>query len=378
MGSFEGGRRAAELEAHQALWNLWCLSRQGPRDVDNWESACDLLQTKYTVANARRDSEVCAMRIRYLEIAEPPPRLVDFVPAPPYYGVPDAPRQLALARYEYQVARQRHPERERHRLKELETTKALYLTLKAAEARAEAAELARRREWQQSRWPKDVVLERDIYNIDGVATQVERQNARIESHVRALDGLLEEGLQHLPDASVPELTDPAGIATHVESLLAAMPLPRNINPKATTTYSRDGRQLAVEYELPTVDVIPAVESYRYVESEQAVVETARPASQVKTLYAKIIGQLTLLSLAVILGADSARHIDAVVFSGVVDTSDPGSGRPIRPCLISVRVTHDTFAEINLGQADPSACLERLSATVSQNPTELVPVQPLAE
>ena len=101
MGRFDGGRqREAELEAYQALWNLW---RSFPRTVandDNWESARSMLQTYYTVGRARQDSEVCAMRMRYLEIAQPPPQLADFVHAPPYDRLPDAPRQLAQARYE--------------------------------------------------------------------------------------------------------------------------------------------------------------------------------------------------------------------------------------------------------------------------------------
>ena len=63
-------------------------------DVGNWDSACEMLRTYYTVAQARQDSEVCAMRIHYLEISEPAPQLADFVPAPAYTDMPDAPRQL--------------------------------------------------------------------------------------------------------------------------------------------------------------------------------------------------------------------------------------------------------------------------------------------
>ena len=190
MGRFDSGQqRAAELEAYQALWNLWHTSRRAAVDISNWESACEMLQTYYTVAQARQDSEVCAMRIRYLQISEPLPRLVDFVHAPPY-RVPDAPRQLAQASYEFRLARQRHPERERQRLKELETTRVLYQAVKSAEARAKAAEIARRREWQQSRWPKGVVLESEIYNLDSVEAQVELQNAKIESQRAALTELL--------------------------------------------------------------------------------------------------------------------------------------------------------------------------------------------
>ena len=123
MGPFDRGRRRAfELEAYHLLWNLWRASRHTVIEASNWESACDLLQTYYTVNQARQNSEVCAMRIRYLEIAEPPPRLADFVATAPFTGVADAPRQLAQARYEYQLARVRHPQREQQRLWELETT----------------------------------------------------------------------------------------------------------------------------------------------------------------------------------------------------------------------------------------------------------------
>ena len=383
MGRFDGGQqRAAELEAYHALWNLWHSSRRAAVDISNWESACEMLQTYYTVSQARQDSEVCAMRIRYLQISEPLPRLVDFVHAPPY-RVPDAPRQLAQASYEFRLARQRHPERERQRLRELETTRVLYQAVKSAEARAKAAEIARRREWQQSRWPKGVVLESEIYNLDSVEAQVELQNAKIESQRAALTELLHDGLQSLTSASDAELTasyragDLVGIAAHAESALTAMPLPRCITPKARVGYSPDARQLVVEYELPTVDVVPKAKSYRYVKSRATVVEAAWPAPQVKALYASVIAQLTLLAVAAIVKCDSERHIDAVVFNGVVAAMDPQGGQPIRPCLIAVRVTRDALADINLQDVDPSACLKRLSATVSRNPTDLVPVRPLA-
>ncbi len=381
MGPFDGDRRAAELEAYEALWNLWRASQRTPANVHNWESACTMLQTYYTVGKARQDSEVCAMRIRYLEIAEPPPQLADFVHAPPGYRLPDAPRRLAQARYHYQLARRRHPEREQQRRKELETTKALYKSIKAAEAKAETA---RRREWQQSRWPKGVVLESDVYNLDGVAAQVDLQNAKIESHVRAITDLLRDGLQNLPDVPKSDLTagyragEPDGIAAHVDSVLTALRLPRGINPKAKVAYATDLRRLVVECELPTVDVVPRAKSYRYIKSRQIVVETARPAPQRKALYTNIIAQLALLSLAAILKSDSERHIDVIFFHGVVDTLDPREGQPIRPCLISVRVTPDTFAGIDPERVDPSGCLHQLSATVSRNPTGLVPVRPLPE
>jgi restriction system protein len=383
MGPSDGGqRRAFELEAYQTLCSLWRAAQRTVSDASNWDSACEMLRTYYTVAQARQDSEVCAMRIHYLEVSEPAPRLADFVPAPTYTGVPDAPRQLALARYEFNLARVRHPQREQQRLKELETTRALYAAMRAAEARARAAaELARRREWLHSRWPEGVVLEREIYNLDSLADQVNAQNASIESKIQALTGLLRDGLAKLPDASACDLNasyragDAAAVAAHVDSVLAKLPC---VSPLAAVSYAGQSCELVVEYRLPTVDVIPTAQAYRYDKDQEAVVEIQRPASQVKTLYASTIAQLTLLALAAILTLDIEHHIDVVVFNGVVEALDPGSGNPIRPCLVAVRVTADAFAELDLANLDPSACLDRLSATVSQNPAELIPVRPLPE
>jgi restriction system protein len=155
-------------------------------------------------------------------------------------------------------------------------------------------------------------------------------------------------------------------------------VPSCISPTATVAFAADSRELVVEYLLPTVDVIPVADSYRYDKERDAVVATPRPASQVKAWYANTIAQLALLSLAAILALDIEHHIEIVVFNGVVDALDPRSGQPIRPCLITARVTADAFAELDVANASPSACLDRLSVAVSQNPAELVPVRPLPE
>ncbi len=334
-----------------------------------------MLESHYTVGKARHDAEVCEMRLRYLEIAEPLPRLADFVQPPAYDRLPDAQQQLAQARHRYQLARRRHPMREQQRLRELETTKVLYATVQAAEARARAAEIARQREWQLSRWPKGVVLDSEIYDLDGVAAQVGRQNAKIEAQVAALTDLLRTGLRQLKD--VPK-SAPSGLAAHVESILTAMPLPCNITPTLAVDYSPAARRLVLEYELPAVNVVPPAKAYRYVNSRETVVATARPAGQLKALYASIIAQLTLLSLATVFQIDGERRFAVVIFNGVVDTTDPRTGQPIRPCLISVRVDADTFAGIDLEDVDPSVCLKRLAAKVSPNPTEFVAVPPLVD
>jgi len=227
--------------------------------------------------------------------------------------------------------------------------------------------------------------DQDTYENDSLEKQVDKQNDRIRAAEHLLGGLLEAGLaEPLPEVSARALSkyeagDSAAIAAYIEAVLAKLILFRQEQPQQVkVAYVTNSRQVVVEYELPPIGVVPKAKSYRYVKKTDDVKETARPASQIKALYAGLIAQLTLLCLAKIFEADTARHIDVAVFNGVVDTRDPRSGRPIRPCLITVRVTRDVFEELDLNHVDPAACLKYLSAGVSTSPTELVPVRPVLE
>jgi HJR/Mrr/RecB family endonuclease len=384
MGLFDGRRRRAEqLDAQRILFGLR-HKRRFVRSSDwyTWESAQRSLRDFCTQDKALTDSFICSQRIEYLGVPEPEPQPEFFAPeeVPPSY---ECPAKLAEVVSRYQRAVQGYANREAARLDELEKLKALY-------PEVQAAELERRREWQKSCWPKHVVLERAIYELPDVDSQVKAQNLLIEFRVEALNDLLTVGLQEIPrdfksflglSVEVTEsyrIGDPGGIASFIESVLTGMPLPDFIQPKAKVAYMPDSRQLVVEYELPSVKIVPTAKLYRFVKSRESVTETARPLSQVKALYASAIAQLTLLSLAAIFDADIEHYIDVVVFNGVVDTVDPRTGKPTRPCLITVRTTRDTFTEIELAQVDPAACLKHLNAGVSKSPVELSPVRPVLD
>jgi restriction system protein len=77
-------------------------------------------------------------------------------------------------------------------------------------------------------------------------------------------------------------------------------------------------------------------------------------------------------------ADRGGHVGTLVLNCVVDTVDPATGKAIRPVLVTVRTTRDVFAELDLSQVDPLACLRHLGAGVSKSPSELVPVRPVLE
>ncbi|MBB5791308.1 restriction endonuclease [Jiangella mangrovi] len=172
--------------------------------------------------------------------------------------------------------------------------------------------------------------------------------------------------------------DPEAVINYFELILQASDYPEGFPQSFKLAYVPESRQAVVEYELPPVDVVPAVKGYRYVKSTDKVNETARPASQVRATYASVVAQIALRTVHELFEADRGRHLDVVVLNGVLHTIDPGSGRPIKPCLVTLRTTRDTFGELDLGRVEPLACLKHLSAGVSKSPAELVPVRPVLE
>ncbi len=168
------------------------------------------------------------------------------------------------------------------------------------------------------------------------------------------------------------------VVSYCSMVLEASQYPDGFPQRFKLAYVPESRQAVIEYELPTVDVVPAVRAYRYVKISDTIAETARSQTQVKALYASVVAQVTIRTVHELLQSDKGGHIDTVVFNGIVDTTDPGSGQRIRPCLVTVRTTRESFSELDLAHVEPLACLKHLSAGVSKSPAELLPVRPVLE
>jgi restriction system protein len=172
--------------------------------------------------------------------------------------------------------------------------------------------------------------------------------------------------------------DPQAVVAYCELVLGARHYPDSVTLAFKLAFVPESRQLVIEYELPTAAIVPPVKTYRYVKISDTVTETARPSAQVRALYASLVAQVTLRTVGELFIADTGGHIDTIVFNGVVDTIDPGSGQAVRPCLITLRTTKETFQQLDLARVEPLACLKHLSASVSKSPAELVPVRPVLE
>ncbi|HET9342879.1 MAG TPA: restriction endonuclease [Candidatus Eremiobacteraceae bacterium] len=169
---------------------------------------------------------------------------------------------------------------------------------------------------------------------------------------------------------------PEAVDQYFELVLGEDRLPEEFPQEVRAAYAPDAKQLVVERQMPTIDAVPESQSFRYVKSGDRIEAKARPQSLVRAVYASFVAQFALATAYVVYKADEAATVDVLVLNCYVDTIDPATGKAIRPCLLSFRVTRDALAAIDLSKVEPTACLRSLGARVSPSPHELVPVQPV--
>ncbi len=144
-------------------------------------------------------------------------------------------------------------------------------------------------------------------------------------------------------------------------------------------YSAQSKHLVVDLELPELSIIPNEIGFKYVKSTNSIDPIIRAAGKRKNLYLNLICQISLKCIDIVFrGRPSKEIVECLTLNGMLDTVDPATGQNVRVCLLSVRITPDTFEAINLSQVQPEQCLRSLKASVSRAPAELLPVKPLVE
>lgn len=172
--------------------------------------------------------------------------------------------------------------------------------------------------------------------------------------------------------------DVSAVITYNSMVLERSEYPDGFPQTFRLAYAPESKEMVIEYDLPESTIIPDVAEYKYTKTKDEIEGKSRKATEIKELYQDIVASVTIRTLHEILEADQAKLIDVITFNGFVNSVDPATGKDIRPCLVSVRTTRDSFLEINLSRIDKRACLRNLGAQVSPQPQAMQPVKPIVE
>lgn len=194
------------------------------------------------------------------------------------------------------------------------------------------------------------------------------RRAEAEQH----DGTVEEAHRSL------QAGEHAGVVSYFKLVLTRSLAGDPDALSAEVGYSPDSKHMVIDLELPDFSAVPEEAAFKYVKSGDRIEPVARPLPKRKALYSHLLSQVVLKCLDTVFRASPKSVIECLTLNGMLDAVDPATGQQVRVCLLSVRVTEDTFRTINLGQVQPEQCLRSLKASVSRSPTELLAVKPLFE
>ena len=169
---------------------------------------------------------------------------------------------------------------------------------------------------------------------------------------------------------------PEAVVRYLDLVLEAAEYPDGFPHEWRLAYTAGSGHLAIEYELPGVDVVPTDKAYKYVKASDTVSPSARPVTQIRSIYAEVLRQTALRVVHEVLEADRGGAIRTVVFNGYVHGTNPATGREIRPCLVALATSRERFLEVDLARVDPAACLAHLEARVSKDPGKLQAIEPI--
>src|SRR5438045_9011134 len=86
---------------------------------------------------------------------------------------------------------------------------------------------------------------------------------------------------------------PSAVMNYFTLVLEASDYPDGFPQHAKIAFVPESKQLVIEYDLPSFDVVTEVGAYKYMKTKDDVTETARPLDQRKALYSSVVAQVPL-------------------------------------------------------------------------------------
>jgi len=173
-----------------------------------------------------------------------------------------------------------------------------------------------------------------------------------------------------------ETGEPEAIEHYVSLVLANSSYPEGLQRDYKVKYSAPDKTLLVEVALPTVDDIPSTIEYKYVATRKAVDEKKLKEKELASLYDDVIVQTALRTVHEIFEGDYAGHCALVVFNGVINGVDRGTGRDFEACIVSLQAEREQFLEFELRRIDPRACFRTLKGVSGSSLASMQPVRPI--
>ena len=174
-----------------------------------------------------------------------------------------------------------------------------------------------------------------------------------------------------------ESGDDSAIEEYCDLVLTNSEYPEILNRSWKINFTSSTKMLLVDYELPSVDSLPMIDSYKYVKSKNAIDGKPMTAAKVKELYDDFLYQLCIRTVHEIAEADVSNHIQSIVFNGNVSALNKGTGNIEDKTIMTVLVDKEEFNKVNLSNVVAQNTFEHFNGIAGKSLFDLTSVTPLS-
>jgi len=159
-------------------------------------------------------------------------------------------------------------------------------------------------------------------------------------------------------------------------ILSNLDFPCGYGTEFQVDFDKDSEEAIIEMQLPHVSAMPTITRYRYIRQQKKLDTVQLKASEIRDRYQDLLAQLTLATLFRLFHDATTPYIQSIVFNGHVSGIHPATGRLFKACVLTVQADRREFAEFDLEQVTPNACLRSLKGLTAGPLIDLIPVRPI--
>ena len=172
--------------------------------------------------------------------------------------------------------------------------------------------------------------------------------------------------------------NPASVVEYCEMVLNNSEYPDSFSLDFQLEYNQETGILIVEYQLPSIDLMPKIKEVKYVKSKNELKETYLTEPVIAKLFDEAIYMIALRTIHELFESDVADALEFIAFNGWVRAVNKATGNEENNCIVSLQVKKTEFELINLSQVDPKICFKNLKGVAGSKLSSLTPVKPILE
>lgn len=172
-------------------------------------------------------------------------------------------------------------------------------------------------------------------------------------------------------------TEKAGIEEYCLLVLENSEYP-DILPKDFDVEYQSSGVLIVNFQLPSPEDLPQVDTYKYIKSRDELTKKAVTAATQKKRYESVNYQICIRTIHELFEADVIDCINTIVFNGLITRDNPATGINETKTIMSVSAAKEEFMVFDLSKIDPKATFKHLKGISAATLIDTAPVPPIAQ